>query len=36
VNIAAALRQRHSVATYTAASRHVGEVQNWLTDRRNS
>lgn len=33
VSIVTALRQRDSLATYTAASRHVAEVQNWLEQR---
>ncbi|WP_028923479.1 FadR/GntR family transcriptional regulator [Pseudonocardia acaciae] len=33
VSIYTALRQRDSLATYTAASRHVADVQGWLEDR---
>jgi GntR family transcriptional regulator, transcriptional repressor for pyruvate dehydrogenase complex len=33
VSIYTALRQRDSLATYTAASRHVADVQSWLEDR---
>ena len=33
VSIYTALRQRDSLATYTAASRHVADVQAWLEDR---